>query len=457
MKCAFSYILLLFVFTSCIGGKKILEQEMFANDLDKLPDSTSIQKTIHALKEIHPNPFGAISDSELDSLIQLLVLEYQDSVCHTATDVLYAYRKILDNITKEDPHFRHVPDFFVKEEYRRMKNGQIKVPPFKVININDSLLVRKSYDSQIKEGDRILEIDDIPVERILKFGYQDRYPSIIYLLAYYYYHFSGNYEVKIEREGKPLICNVVGIGQNDLSHSKLNSEFVLFDDFSSGYLRIKQFSNNRRIISLLEKGLKKTNELGYPYFIIDLRENPGGTGDRLDEFFSLIANNDSLVYLKDYKVKVSKKTIDDYSFKEDDMGKLISLPNSLFVNSFPLDNSRYVGVPSIYVLISKDTGSTAASVANIIQYNKVGTLVGEPLLPNALFYGDVLAVQFGRSILSVSTTEYNEYTKAKDGIVRPDIPIPYIAREYMKGGDPVLEKLLEYLKNKNAEIITSNE
>ncbi len=109
------------------------------------------------------------------------------------------------------------------------------------------------------------------------------------------------------------------------------------------------------------------------------------------------------------------------------------------------------------MLISSNTGSIAASFANICQYNEIATLVGEPLAYNALKYGEVASGEFLDNPFAFSTVQYDEYTKAKDGIVRPDIPIPYIAREYMKGGDPVLEKLLEYLKNKNAEIITSNE
>jgi len=49
------------------------------------------------------------------------------------------------------------------------------------------------------------------------------------------------------------------------------------------------------------------------------------------------------------------------------------------------------------------------------------------------------------NLLAILTVLFDEYTKSNDGIVYPDIPIPYLASEYMNGGDPVLEKLLRYL------------
>ena len=48
----------------------------------------------------------------------------------------------------------------------------------------------------------------------------------------------------------------------------------------------------------------------------------------------------------------------------------------------------------------------------------------------------------------ISTVEMDEYSNQVDGIIQPDIHIPYIADEYMKGGDPVLEHCLDYIKTK---------
>ncbi len=47
----------------------------------------------------------------------------------------------------------------------------------------------------------------------------------------------------------------------------------------------------------------------------------------------------------------------------------------------------------------------------------------------------------------VSVVEIDEHTKAVDGVLMPDIHIPYVAREYMGGRDAMLEELLALCSN----------
>ena len=104
-----------------------------------------------------------------------------------------------------------------------------------------------------------------------------------------------------------------------------------------------------------------------------------------------------------------------------------------------------------YVLMSKDTGSIAASFCNILQFNDAALLVGEPLLRNALKYGETVQ---GKILLptllqqtGISIVEYDEYTRAVDGVLMPDIAIPYVARDYLSGRDAMLDKLLEIIES----------
>lgn len=108
----------------------------------------------------------------------------------------------------------------------------------------------------------------------------------------------------------------------------------------------------------------------------------------------------------------------------------------------------YLGKMNYYILMSQNTLSMATTFANILQTNKLARLCGEPLVHNALKYGEVIQVYWGNeyNIELYSTVMIDEYTKNPDGQIYPDIEIPYIAREYMQGGDPVLEKLLNYIK-----------
>ena len=111
----------------------------------------------------------------------------------------------------------------------------------------------------------------------------------------------------------------------------------------------------------------------------------------------------------------------------------------------------YVGDMKYYVVIRKDTGSIAASFCNILEFNDAASLVGEPLLHNALKYGEEIN---GEALLptlliptSISTVEFDEYTCAVDGVLMPDIVIPYVARDYLSGRDAMLDKLLEIIES----------
>ena len=142
----------------------------------------------------------------------------------------------------------------------------------------------------------------------------------------------------------------------------------------------------------------------------------------------------------------------DSLLTKDMIGKNINIPDKYITKEIKLDNSKYIDGLNYYILVSENTGSIAASFVNIMQFNEAAIIVGEALKHNAIKYGETIAGNLLSYTLlletGISTTEYNEHTKAIDGILTPDIHIPYIAKDYMTGKDAVLEKLLEIIKNK---------
>ena len=182
--------------------------------------------------------------------------------------------------------------------------------------------------------------------------------------------------------------------------------------------------------------------------------NPGGNGDRFDELLSIFINRPSVKYLRKAKVKCSQKTMGLYDFLTEEMlGQTVELPDNEIVREFPLQSKMYIDGMRYYVLMSRDTGSIAASFCNILQFNDAALLVGEPLLRNALKYGETVQ---GKILLptllqqtGISIVEYDEYTRAVDGVLMPDIAIPYVARDYLSGRDAVLDKLLEIIEKQN--------
>ena len=361
--------------------------------------------------------------------------------------MVFHTRKLFDHITYEDPHVRIIPVWrkFPELVY---KNYALTVPPFKGLCINDSLIVCYSYHKYLNKGDLITAINDIPVKEYLAYNYPDRYIDMGVLAWYYKYNIYPEYKINYVCKGMANSATVEGMRLPDYAVKGGSfCEGRMIPEYSLGYFKIREFVNNRFILKQLKKFADNFKKAGYSNLIIDLRENGGGSGDLFNLFFSVFSDKNSLTYLKDAKVRVSSIT-KDYGFNETQYGELVQLPAENMFHSFPLDHSIYVPGLNVYILISKNTGSSAASFANVCQYNCIATLVGEPLAHNALNYGDAEVLKFNAKRIGISTVHYDEHTKAIDGILYPDIHIPYIASEYMKGGDPVLEKLLEYLKGK---------
>ena len=52
---------------------------------------------------------------------------------------------------------------------------------------------------------------------------------------------------------------------------------------------------------------------------------------------------------------------------------------------------------------------------------------------------------------STSTVNLDEYTRATDGILQPDIVIPYVAADYLTGRDAMLDRLMEIITRSRAD------
>jgi len=405
-------------------------------------------KDKEALRNYHPNPFNSFPETEWDSLIEVVAKELP-LLPIRETEKTLIRRKLLDRMTYEDPHLRFVP-FLGKKEGLKIKVKQVRALPFTLIHISDTLIIDESFHQDLNKGDRILSINGISAHSFLESSYRDRYMLGYTLQTFHHFIFSPTYKINLTRNNKPIEIEIPGFKLNAGNQYLLRGQIEekIFDDYKTGYFSINEFSFNGYIIKRLSKFIDTVKEKGYSNIVIDIRKNRGGSGDRFDELFSLFTNKEKLPYLSGSKLKVSKATYKDYSYSEEDFCKLVELPDSLIVKECPLDLSKYKGDMNYYTLISKNTGSIASSFANIMQYNDLGKLVGEPLAHNALNYGEVITAERDNSFWTISTVENFEYTKAENGILRPDISIPFVAAEYMKGGDPVLEKLLKMIKSK---------
>ena len=372
-------------------------------------------------------------------------------------DILWTLRPYIDFLRYEDPHYRIFPRYVYNDAEYKSPSAfarHVVVPPFDYLCINDTLIVQHSLDPQLRRGDRITAINGKPIDDYLKYSYGDRYNDAYMLMEQCHFsHLADAYDIEFMREGALRKATVAGRKSKDiieLSQAKATERNIRTYG-RCGYIAIpKFFPFNSRLIKLIHKAVLDFRKQGITEMILDLRLNGGGNGDRFDELMSIFIDKPVVKYCRGQRVKVSDATLGWYDFLTEDMrGCTVEIPSDKFVGEFATKPKMYVDGMKYYVMMSRNTGSIAASFCNIMQYNGAGKLVGEPLLHNALKYGETGE---GRSFFpiqlvedGVSTVEIDEYTNAVDGILRPDVEIPYVAADYLTGDDAMLDKLIEII------------
>lgn len=385
-------------------------------------------------------------------------------------DLFYIFKPYFMWLRYVDPHYRVNPSFVANsadyknvKQYKKDISRKVTYLPFNCLNINDTLLVHYSLDSLFKRGDMILSINGTEVKEILKFNYPDRLVSPTRLMANYYQKgIANNYNVTIIRKGKTI--NISSKGRPSYDGIQVELSQLMATEKSTkiygnvGYVAIPEFfSDNSRLIKLLKKTILSFKSKGVNSVILDLRNNPGGYGDRFDELLSLFINQKSIPYMKKANAKLSEKNIQYYNQPSSKIGEYYELLNEELISTITLQTNEYIPGVKYYILMNQDTGSIAASFCNIMQYNNAAILLGEPLLHNALSYGEgiLYSSRYPNSSIPalltesrISSVEFDEYSNVVNGILYPDYYIECSAMEYNSCADPVLEKAIDYAKTK---------
>ena len=406
---------------------------------------------------VHPHLIEALSEIEKVDLLKQVNARRRSLNRDTlfASDLLYIWMPYTERLMFEDPHHQTIPGANTQDDKYKINN--VKTLGLSHLRINDTVLVDQMIDPQFVKGDMILAINDVPIETYMKYTHSKfRYDLTMRFCYNYNFCFTPEYKVDVIRNGKPMtiISKGEGLVSSQFELNDLNSHHIkMYENEKCGYIEIPEFYPiNTRLIKILSKNIKKFKQNGCTNVILDLRKNTGGYGGDFDKLMSIFINKPTVKYLKSSKIKVSEHTVGFYDFiTEDMMGKVVDLPDGEFVREFEIHPKMFIEGIKYYVMISQNTGSIAASFVNILQFNDAATLVGEPLMHNALNYGEVVGpIRVMPTLKSFggifSTVMLDEHTNAVDGVVMPDIAIPYVAKEYMTGNDAMLEKLLVIIK-----------
>lgn len=400
----------------------------------------------------------------------------------TTSSFFYCWKPYFEWLKSIDPHYTVSPlivydiDYSAPDYQKKIValnksfRKKARIIPVTVLDINDTLIVKQTLDPQLRYGDILLSVNDIPVKEITKVSYSERHAFLYQMLMYYSFStICDNYKVEIMRDDVILELEIKGIKTEDAMY-ELALQNAIEDNIrvigdGVGYIKIAEFfPDNSRLIRIFSNAIKEFKKEGVKDLILDLRGNPGGNGDSFDKLLSLVINKEEIDYCSSKELKVSRASLRDYKFITEDMiGQTVEIPENELLKTLHLKNKQFVDGMTYYVLMDKGTFSMAATFCNVMQFNGAAILVGEPLLKNALLYGDTINV--GRSFYpggkthnlpfyaglierGISTSMTHENTKAIDGILTPDIYIPYDIEALSNGKDNMLEELVKTIRKK---------
>ena len=419
---------------------------------------------------IHPTVDSLLTPTIKEKLLQQINSRHTQLGKDTllTSDLFYILRPYIDWLHEIDPHYRIAARIPVDGRVYKTERNFLKKRRglgFNLLQVKDTLIVNTSVNPLFHKGDMIVSINGIKSSDLLEFNYDDRYttPEIL-LQNYYFQHLRNDYTVQLIRENKLQTITTAGMKYQNVTTSlaieeSMDRNIRIYESAQSGYIALPKFSRffNPRIIKVLRSKIAEFKAKNCKNIILDLRYNTGGSGYMFDKLLSLFIDRPKIPYLKSQRLRISRETRADYDFvTEEMMGQTVRLPDRYTVKTIELDPTWYIGDDMhIYILMSRNTASIAASLCNMLQYNGSATLVGEPLCHNALRYGETVTGKTWFSSLlyeaSVSTMEYDEHTRAIDGVLMPDIAIPYVAQDYLTGRDAMLNKLLDIIREKNEQ------
>ena len=450
----------------CTMGRKVRIPDRCFAILDyKMPRTrVGLEKNLYPVSR-HPRLDSLLSPTEKAEVLAEINARCEalgkDSLL--TSDLFWVMRPYYDRLHHEDPHYRIAPipfadtEVYTKKSDERRLSRELRMPAFSLLQIDDTLIIDRSLDPQFQRGDRVRSINDVAAADYLKYDYDDRhlYPAAL-MNRYYYSHVVGRFRIELERGGDTLTVETAGQPAQKVMFAlnkaeETDANIRTYADARCGYIAIPRFfPDNSRLNRIVRKAIVGFKRQGLRNVILDLRRNPGGNGHAFDDLLSIFIDKPVVEYCTGQRVKASEEAMRYYDFlTEEQLGRVVELPETEYVRSFETNPKMYVGGMRCYVLISRDTGSIAASFVNMLQYHGAAQLVGEPLRHNALKYGEMLdgrllrPTQLAES--GVAMVEIDECTRRDEGYVMPDLAIPYVAAEYLTGRDAVLEKLLDTL------------
>ena len=333
------------------------------------------------IEEIHPNPYKFINQNRFQQIYDSLYkIERPLNVKQTFVHYLNLIRAIQCGHTS----------IFVDERLIKPNNVNPKFLPMEVVIFDNKVYVSRnlSENNLLTKGSEILEIEDIPIPKLLKnlskYTFQNGDGSNTDVEAYYfqrnfrrllYLFFDEQDELKLkvrlEKELKNLTVKTQPLAylremeavRNPIKNADFYKNIFLSENTTkTSVLKIRSFDGNEfengNFRNEIQGIFRKIAEKQSKNLIIDVRNNAGGGLDYADEI---------LKYLL-------KKTYKRYQISSDSIVK--AKKKGLSTNQFYEPSNEFIFGGNIYVLINEGTFSTAVYLAAHLKNQENVALIG---------------------------------------------------------------------------------
>lgn len=206
--------------------------------------------------------------------------------------------------------------------------------------------------------------------------------------------------------------NTEGKQQSQKKTSKVSYEIL--EEYDTGILKAESCYFDEKAKRMVGDFFALIMEKNMGTVVLDLRGNPGGPTQLIDEFLKFL-DVDKAEYWRNTEVDFGVKDIQHYS-------------DELFKGE-------------LYIAVDNGTFSAGHMFAATLRYNDLGKVIGEPTGQADIFYGragNSVMPNTGISIGTTTVTVYMQNEEYPDALM-PDIHIPLRIEDIVDGKDPIKE------------------
>lgn len=402
-----------------------------------------INALIYNLNQVHPDIFSVCNQAELMRAVNTAISSLPDSI-----SIVELYRitaPIVAMIGDGHTNLTFPMSKFMTPDQKRM--------PLNVnVLANKTMTCRRSYDSLIPKGAKIISINGKPSEEILDAmlpfcsGERQHFRlsrvggsfALLFRLLFPADEYAVTY--RPTDENKDLTVTLPALTTDEMTSHLPKIEDVPADDYSYtideannvAIMDFRRFGGPEKMVSFADSMFTELKSKNIGNLIIDLRENGGGNstvGDALLRYISPVPFNQMTKCL----AKVTPTTIRLMGGNDMSTGiYFYEVQPEEYIKPLSDEEGHYNG--KVILLTSNHTFSSAGSFAWAFKECGIGPVIGEETGGMNVCYGDILAYRLPVSnmLCTISFKRFWQMNADENDVhgTLPDIEVP--AAEAMK-------------------------